>query len=115
MTTKKISKTAIAAVGAGALALAASTYYLFGPLGKIHRKKASGWMLKMKGEIVEKLEDAGDVTEEKYHEIVDSIADSYANAGKIAAPELKTFSNELKSHWKNIVKAAQKKPSSKKK
>lgn len=94
----------IAALGVGAIALAISSYYFFGPLGKIHRKKANGWMIKMKGEIIEKIEEAEEVTEEIYRDIVDSVLASYVATGKIAKPELLAFANDLKSQWKHIVK-----------
>lgn len=99
------SKTTLAVLGAGAVALAASSYYFFGPEGKIHRKKALGWMIKMKGEIVEKLSEAGDVSEETYHKIVDSVLSTYTKAGKVSAPELQLFADGLKSQWKKIVKS----------
>ena len=94
----------LAALGAGAIALAISTYYFFGPFGKIHRKKAAGWMIKMKGEIIEKVEETGEITEEIYRNIVDSVLATYVAAGKIARPELTTFADNLKSQWKHMVK-----------
>lgn len=94
----------LVALGAGAVALAASTYYFFGPEGKIHRKKAAGWMVKMKGEIIEKLSDAEEVSEGVYHKIVDSVLATYAATGKIATPELQDFASGLKRQWKSIVK-----------
>ena len=105
MAKKKESTSAstILALGAGAVALAASSYYFFGPKGKTNRHKAAGWMIKMKGEIIEKLEDAGEITEAAYHNIVDSVLASYATAGKIAEPELKMFADNLKGQWKNIL------------
>jgi hypothetical protein len=103
-TPHQVSKGAIAAFGAGAIALAVSTYYFFGPEGKIHRTKASGWMIKMKGEIIEKIEEAGEMTEEGYNKIVDSVLATYVTAGKIAKPELQTFADNLKKQWKHILK-----------
>ena len=100
----KISKGTAVALGASAIALAASTYYFFGPLGKIHRTRASGWMIRMKGEIIEKIEEAGEMTEEGYNKIVDSVLSAYVTAGKIAKPELLTFANNLKKQWKHILK-----------
>jgi hypothetical protein len=104
MKKKTFSASTIAALGAGAVAIAASSYYFFGPLGKIHRKKAAGWMIKMKGEIIERIEEGGDMSEKIYHSIIDSVLASYISAGKIAAPELRAFADILKSQWKYIVK-----------
>ena len=47
------------ALGASIAAFGAASYYFFGPKGKAHRAELKGWMLKMKAEIVEKLE--GDI------------------------------------------------------
>jgi hypothetical protein len=99
-----ISTSAMVAIGAGAVALATSTYYFFGPLGKIHRKTAGGWMIKMKGEIIEKIEEAGMMTEETYQNIIDTVLASYIATGKVATPELQTFADNLKGQWKHILK-----------
>ncbi|MFA6602160.1 MAG: hypothetical protein WCT02_04900 [Candidatus Paceibacterota bacterium] len=104
MSKNSIKPSSIVALGAGAVALAASTYYFFGPMGKIHRKKAAGWMIKMKGEIIEKIEEAGEVSEEVYKGIVDTVLASYLATGKVATPELQAFADILKGQWKNIVK-----------
>lgn len=101
---KTIATSTIVALGAGAVALAASTYYFFGPEGKIHRKKAVGWMVKMKGEIIEKLEQSEEVSEQVYHGIVDSVLASYIRAGKVAPEELRVFADTLKAQWKHIAK-----------
>ncbi len=92
------------ALGTGAVALAASTYYFFGPAGNIHRKKAVGWMVKMKGEIIEQIQNAEEITEQIYHGIVDSVLASYVSSGKISSVELQAFAKTLKGQWKNILK-----------
>lgn len=102
--TSSNSTSTLLALGAGAVALAASTYYFFGPEGKIHRKKAAGWMIKMKGEIIEKIEQAGEMSEAAYHSIVDSVLAGYVATGKVATPELQMYANQLKGQWKNILK-----------
>jgi len=103
----------VVALSAGAVALAASSYYLFGPAGKIHRKKAMGWMIKMKGEIIDQIENAKEISEPVYNSIVDSVLATYVAGGKIAGPELNTFAKTLKSQWKNIVKSLPKKKAKK--
>ncbi len=107
MAKKKQNHTkAIATAGAGILALAAASYYLFGPEAKKHQKKVKGWMIKAKGEIVEKLEDAKDMTEPAYHALVDSVTTAYLNNGKIAREDIVAFTKNLKGQWKSIVKSA---------
>ncbi|MDQ5893276.1 MAG: hypothetical protein QG640_288 [Patescibacteria group bacterium] len=96
----------IAAAGAGVLALAAASYYLFGPEAKKHQKKVKGWMIKAKGEIIEKLEDAKEMTEPVYHSIVDSVTTAYLKNGKIAKEDIEAFTKNLKGQWKSIAKSA---------
>lgn len=97
---------AIVAAGAGVLAIAAASYYLFGPEAKKHQKKVKGWMIKAKGEIIEKLEDAKDMTEPAYHALVDSVTTAYLNNGKIAKEDIEAFTKSLKGQWKSIAKKA---------
>ncbi|MBP9701628.1 MAG: hypothetical protein KBD47_01440 [Candidatus Pacebacteria bacterium] len=113
---KKKNNTAktIVALSAGAVAIAASSYYFFGPAGKVHQKKALGWMIKMKGEIIEKIQDGGEITEKAYHAIVDSVLASYVASGKVATPELQAFAKTIKGHWKSILKSLPKKKIAKK-
>ena len=50
-------KVGLSAVLAGAaVAATAGAYYLYGPSGKKHQKQVKGWMLKAKGEILERAE-----------------------------------------------------------
>lgn len=99
-----LSAKTFVALGTSAVALAASSYYFFGPAGKIHRKKAVGWMIKIKGEIIEQIENAKEISEPIYHNIVDSVLATYVKNGKIEAPELAMFAKTLKGQWKSIVK-----------
>ncbi len=95
----------VVAVGAGVVALAAASYFFFGPEGKNNRDKLQGWMIKMKGEIIEKMEGAEEMTEAAYERIVDTVAAKYAKAGKISEQEIRIFANLLKQQWKGIVKS----------
>ncbi len=90
----------------GALALAATSYYLFGPEGKRHRKQAKGWMIKAKGEIIEKLEEAKEMSEPIYHSIVDSVIANYTNRNSLTKEELMEFADRIKGQWKQISKGA---------
>src|SRR3954462_15246802 len=101
-----ISAGTIAAVGAGVLALAAGSYYFFGPEGKKNRGKLKGWMIKMKGEIIEKMESTKDLTEAAYEKIVDAVASKYQKAGKLSEAEVRMFAEILKRQWKGISRKA---------
>ncbi len=100
-TKKSMSTKAKVAIGVGtAIALAAASYYFFGPDGKKNRNKLKGWMIRMKGEIVEKMESAKEMTETAYHQIVDAVAARYKNA--VSEGDLKGFAANLKKQWKGF-------------
>lgn len=94
---KGISAGKVVAVGAGVAALAAASYYFFGPEGQKHRKTVKGWMLKMKAEVIEKIEGAQEVTQATYDAIVDSVASKYNSY-----PEVGMMVDMLKKQWKGI-------------
>src|SRR3954469_6775461 len=94
----------VVAVGAGVVALAAASYFFFGPEGKKNRNNLKGWMVKMKGEVIEKMENAEEMTEAAYEKIVDAVAAKYAKAGKVSEAEIRLFAGLLKQQWKGIVK-----------
>ncbi len=90
-------------IGAGMAALGAATYYLFGPEGQKHRKDFKSWTVKMKADIIEKIEEAGEVTESLYHKIVDEVAAGYVKAGKAGKEEITLYADTLKKQWERIV------------
>jgi hypothetical protein len=106
-------------VGLGLAALAASAaagYFLYGKDGAKNRKKISGWMLKAKGEVLEKVEKLKNVTEEDYNMAITMVADKYAKVKGIDPEEVKAVTDELRKHWKSIKKHIEpKKPAPKKK
>jgi len=93
------NKLALAAAGAGVAVLAAGAYFL--QTAK-NRKKLKGWMLKMKGEALERIEQLKEVNEEAYHKAVDEVAKRYISLKHIDRKELAIVTKELKSHWKRI-------------
>ena len=111
----------MAAVGGAIAAIAAGAYFFFGPDGKKHQKKMRGWMVSMKGEVLQRLEEARDVSEPIYQEIVDSVAKAHSVAGKIPKDEIMSLAMDLKKQWrtisrgaKTVTKIAVKKPAPKK-
>lgn len=108
----------LAAIGAGIAGLAASAYFLFGPKGKKNQKHLKSWAIKMKADVIEKLEKAQEVTEPIYQKIIETVANEYVKKMKAGKEEIEELSNDLKNHWKTIgktVKATKKKVTSAKK
>ena len=69
----KVIKIIKTGVGLAALA-AAGTYFLYGKKGAKNRKMIEGWTLKMKGEVLEKMETIKELNEDKYYKLVDTVA-----------------------------------------
>ena len=95
-------------IGAGlaaAAVAAAGAYFLYGKRGAQNRKKVRGWMLKAKGEILERLEQVKDLNREKYEEIVDTVIRRYRGVKGLDGREISRLVTELKSYWGNISRA----------
>ena len=103
-TKKGLSTGEVLGIGAGVAAASIAAYVLLGPNAKKNRKAIKGWAVKMKGEIIEKLEKAKDITEPVYHEIVDSVKEKYAKIKNIDQKDIDEVTNEIKKHWKSAVK-----------
>ncbi len=87
----------------GVAAAVVGAYLLYGSKdGAKRRDNVRSWVLKMKGEVLEKIEDVKEVTEEKYNNIVDEVAAKYKAAQNVDLSELGGVVDELKSHWENI-------------
>jgi hypothetical protein len=91
-----------AVIGASLAGLAATAYFFFGPKGKKRREHAKAWAIKMKGEVVEKLEKAREITEPIYREIIDTVAKEYKKGKKAGQPEIEALATDLKKHWKSM-------------
>lgn len=95
-------------IGAGAtvVALTAAGYILFGPEGKKNRRKISSWAVKMKGDIIEKFEEAKELTEPIYQGIVDEVAKKYEEQKEVNKEELHELVADMKKQWQDIVRDA---------
>lgn len=105
MASKKSSNTLlkVALVGAAAAAVAGG-YFLYGKEGAKHRKKLKAWSIKAKGEVMEKLEKAKALSEQVFHEAVDTVSAKYAKAKDVTPEDIELFAKDLKKHWKDIKK-----------
>jgi hypothetical protein len=94
----------VIAVTAGIAAVSAAAYLLFGPDAKKNQKNLKGWMLKMKGEVVEKIEGMKEITEEAYQDVVDKIAAKYREMKNVDPEELGAEIKKLQKQWREIKK-----------
>ncbi len=105
---KKVVNTGKVAVGIGAglaVAAAAGAAWLYGTKdGAKQRKKLEAWMLKAKGEVMEKIEKMKDVTEDEYKEVIDKVLLKYKKLKSVSTPKVVQLEKDLKKHWKNIEK-----------
>lgn len=98
------------------LAAVAGGVFLYGTdAGKKKRKAIKGWMLKAKGEVIEKLENLKEVNEENYNKIVDAVEAKYKALKSVAPEDLAEVITDLKKSWKHIVKIAKEQSAPKKK
>lgn len=92
----------MAVLGASLAGLAASAYFFLGPKGKKNQKHVKAWAIKMKGDVVEKLEMAKEVSEPVYQQIIDSVAVEYKKGKKASQIEIDEMAKDLKKHWRTI-------------
>ena len=92
-----------AGIGLAALT-AVGTYFMYGKRGAENRRKIAGWMLKMKGEVLEKVEELKEVNKEAYFKMVDETATRYYRLERVGASELKHLTEELKGAWVHLGK-----------
>ncbi|NCT02118.1 hypothetical protein GW766_02625 [Candidatus Parcubacteria bacterium] len=95
-------------VGLTAAAVAAAgAYFLYGSKNaNKNRKAVKSWMLKAKAEVLEKLEEAKEMSQDEYEAIVKNVAGAYVGAKNASKAELKSFKDEMVDHWKAIERTA---------
>ena len=89
-------------VGLAALAAAAGAYFLYGKGAAKNRQRVKGWMLKIKGEVLEKVENLKSANESAYREVVDQVTRRYRKMKDVNKKELQALGQDLKSSWKHI-------------
>ncbi len=94
----------LAGVGlAGVVAALAGAYYFYGSKeAKSHRAKLKAWSVKMKGDVMEKLEDLKEVNQELYEKTVDTVAEQYEKVKNVTPADVAKVAKELKGYWKHM-------------
>ncbi len=85
------------AVGLAAVA-AAGAYLFYGKNAK-KRQKIRGWIIKAKGEVLEKVEKLNDVNQETYHKVIEKVTNRYKHFKEINAQEFNELVSDLKASW----------------
>lgn len=88
------------------LAGLAAAYFFLSPKNKRRLDNTKSWVIKMKGDVVEKLEQAREISEAVYNEIIDSVATKYEKELKSSPEEIKLLARDLKTHWQTISRSA---------
>lgn len=97
-----------AGMAAAAVAAALGGYLLSGKRGVKTRKQLKSWMLKAKGELLEKLETMKDVGQEAFNDSVDALVSKYSKVAGVSKEELEEMAVELKKQWKLVNKGLNK-------
>ena len=96
----------VEAAGIAALAAAAAgVYFLYGSKDATKkRKQVKSWSLKMKAEVLEKIEKLKDIDQKVYQDIVDQASRKYEALKGIEVADVAAIQKELSSHWRAIKK-----------
>lgn len=88
---------------AGLLGAAAiGAVYLYGKNKQRVQQRLRGWMLKVKGEVMEKVAESESLTREEYEDIVDSAVDKYKRKKQQASERFEQIRQDLKARWEEI-------------
>ncbi len=110
--TTGISNKAMVGIAAGVAAAAGAAYYLLGPKGKTHQRKAFAWVKGMTAEVKSEVKKAKKITTPIYHKIVNEASATYRKQYKENEHDIKAFAEKLKRDWttastKLVQKSAQ--------
>ena len=98
------AKVGLGAASLAALAAAAAgAFYFYGSKDAAkNRKKMRGWMIKARGEVVERMEKMKDMSEDNYNTVVGQVMDKYKKIKNIDPQEITELAADMRKHWKNI-------------
>ena len=91
-------------VGLEMAVAAAGAYFLYGNRAAENRARIKGWALKLKGEVLEKMESMKEVDRQAFEALVERTAARYGRVKRVSASELKHVTKELKNAWSHIGK-----------
>ena len=108
-TKSKMSDAQKLGIGVGlttAAVAAAGAYFLYGANdASSTRKKVKSGILRAKAEVLEVLEDAQEITEKDFHELVDSVVKTYSTVKSLSNKDLKEFKTDMIDNWADLVES----------
>ncbi len=86
-----------------ALAGGTAAYLLYNNRGAKNRKRMKGWVLKMKDEVLDQIDDFKEIGQDAYEQIVESVAKRYEGMKNISRQELSSVVDDLKKQWNRVT------------
>ena len=103
------NKTALGVGITATVAAIAGAYYLYGYRNNPkHRKQLKSWMLRMKAEVMDKLDEVKEINAEAYDAIVGTVAEKYKQLKNVNPQEVIDLASRMKGHWNDIKKDIEK-------
>lgn len=100
---QRIAKAAALGFVAGVVStVAAGGYFLYGPKGRQHRRKVERWVMRARMEILDRMEDLGDISKEQFHAIVDRVTRRYGSMRHIGRTRAREVADDLKSRYEEM-------------
>jgi len=81
---------------------AAGHYFVYGRHAGDNREKITGLSLQFKGEVLQKMGELKELTQESYEGLIDTTALRYERLKRVKDYELKHLTVELKNAWTHI-------------
>jgi hypothetical protein len=97
----------LAFIAGAATALAAGAYYLYGPDGRQHKRTLDRGMDRLKRELVARMSDVADITQDKYEDLVDDLLKRYGLVKRLGKARAASLSTSLKKRWEEMKDAAE--------
>ncbi len=89
-----------------AVVAAAGAYFLYGSKdANKNRAKVKSWVLKAKGEVLEAMEKAEQMTEDEFKKLIDTVTAGYDKAQELSKKEIKDFKKEMLDNWQELAAA----------
>ena len=85
---------------------AAGAYFLYGSKdAPKNRSKIKSGILRAKAEVLETLENAQEITEDEFRDLVDSVVKTYSTVQSLSTKDLKEFKTEMVDNWGELVES----------